>query len=259
MLSLSNEIIFIFIISVSAFIVDLLAPILTPFMLGALLAYLSNPLVKKFEQWRIPHLLSVTSVFIIIFAIFTLLISMLIPLIQSQTIVFLDIFPQIIAWLQKTVLPQLHEYLNADTVKKALSAKSGLIFTTVLQSGTTLMEWIINIVLIRIFSFYMLRYLDLILKNLKESLPKFTKPTILQLAKQCDEILSAFVLGQLLVMLGVSCIYAIGLSLIGLKSGFIIGLLGGVLSIVPYLGSIFVVLMGCITALIQFNEWQPVI
>jgi predicted PurR-regulated permease PerM len=70
---------------------------------------------------------------------------------------------------------------------------------------------------------------------------------------ECDEVLSAFFRGQLLVMLSVFIIYGFGLTLVGLKVGFIIGLIGGLFSIVPYLGSIFVVTSSTLYALVQFG------
>ena len=85
------------------------------------------------------------------------------------------------------------------------------------------------------------------------------RATVVKLVKQCDEVLSAFFRGQLLVMLALALIYGIGLTLAGLKVGMMLGIIGGLLSIVPYLGSTFVIVSSSIMALIQFGTLNGLI
>jgi predicted PurR-regulated permease PerM len=259
----SNQTITIILIAFSIYILYLLAPILTPFLLGALLAYLANPLVKRLDKRHVPHLLSVILVFIFLFCIFLAFIFMLIPLIQQQIDALSNSVPQVADWLQEKVIPWMKEYVDVNalksTLKSTLSAnvyKSAWLFGTVIKSGYALISMIVNIVLTPVVTFYLLRDWDFILTKLSHSLPKSIKPTVLKLAKECDDVLSAFFRGQLLVMLALSLIYSIGLTLIGLKVGFIIGLIGGLLSIVPYLGSIFILVAASLAALVQFGTWQ---
>lgn len=257
---ITNQAIFIFFISVSVFILYLLTPILTPFLLGALLAYLSDPLVKRLEKWHVSHLLSVICVFLMLLCAFLLLILMIVPLLQNQITAFLDFVPQVVTWLQMTAIPWITEYVKLADLKATVSAKSTLIFNTVLHSGYTLIDIVISIVLTPVVTFYLLRDWDSILKSIKDALPKSIKPTVLKLTRECDEVLGAFFRGQLLVMLSLSLIYGIGLTLVGLQAGFVIGLIGGLLSIVPFLGSGFVVIVATITALVQFSgALQPVL
>jgi predicted PurR-regulated permease PerM len=147
--------------------------------------------------------------------------------------------------------------VNIDELKTSLSSivpKTAWVFSTVIRSGSTLIDFILNVVLTPVVTFYLLRDWQKLLNNIKAILPTSIRPTTLQLAQGCDEVLSAFFRGQLLVMLSLCIIYGVGLSLIGLKVGLVIGVIGGFLSIVPYLGSTFVVVAATLTSLVQFGD-----
>lgn len=239
-----------------------LAPILTPFLFSILLAYLLNPVVLRFEKWHMPHLVSVTLVFTMIFLAFLFIILMLAPIIQEQILALVDELPSIMLWLQTTLIPRLQELINFETVKNSFASsvpKAGEIVKIVTSSGTKIIEWITNIVLIPVVTFYVLRDWKKLCEAIKDILPASKKATILKLVHECDEVLGAFFRGQFLVMLSIFIIYGTGLTLVGLKVGFIIGLIGGLLSIVPYLGSIFVLTTATLYALAQFGTWSSLI
>lgn len=250
----------------------LLAPILTPFLVGALLAYLGDPLVTWLTKRRIPRLLSVVLVFLILFMIITLLILVLIPLIQEQVSTLIIVIPGIFSWLQKTIIPwvTIHfgvdEIINIDTVKQTLAdnwTKAGgaaqWAVKTVLHSSFALFEWLTNLILIPVVTFYLLRDWDLVVKGIHNLLPRQIEPTIKKLVIECDAVLSAFFRGQLLVMLALGIIYGTGLSVVGLQIGLMIGLLAGLASIVPYLGFIVGLIVASIAAVVQFGTWMSVL
>lgn len=258
----SNQAIIIFFSILFIILIYLLAPILSPFLLGALLAYLLDPLVKKLDKRGIPHLVSVSLVFCFFVFLFLLLILMLFPLVQKQIMSLIEVIPQVIDWLQNSLLPRVQELINLNTLKSTLTSnlpKAESVLSTVVSSSYTIIEWIVNIVLTPVVTFYLLRDWDHLCLALKKALPTSIRPTVVTLAHECDEVLSSFFRGQLLVMLGLSIIYGTGLTLIGLKVGPIIGIVGGMLSIVPYLGSIFVLVASTLTTLAQFGSWEPLI
>lgn len=243
-------------------ILYLLAPILAPFLFSILLAYLLNPLVLRFQKWHIPHLISVTLVFTLIFLAFLFIILMLVPIIQDQILALIDELPSIMLWLQTTLIPRLQELINFETLKNSLAGfmpKAGEIVTIVTRSGTRIIEWMTNIVLIPVVTFYVLRDWAKLCETIKSILPTSKKATILKLTHECDEVLGAFFRGQFLVMVSVFIIYSVGLSIVGLKVGFVIGLIGGLLSIVPYLGSIFVLTTATLYAFAQFGTLSALI
>ncbi len=251
----------IFGIIVAVVLLHLLAPILTPFLVGALLAYLFNPLVVKLKRKGVPNLLSVLLVFIAILLILTGLILLLIPLVQKQIILFVQTTPAMIAWVQTNVLPWVSDnFIDINSLKESLgtaSSKMGDVVSwtlaTVLHSGQAVIFWMGMIFLIPVVTFYLLRDWQRILKAIRNLLPRSIEPTVVKLTEQCDEVLSAFFRGQLLVMFTLGVLYCIGLSIIGLKLGILIGIMIGFMSIVPYLGVSVGILMATIAALVQFG------
>lgn len=253
---ITNQALIIFFTALLVYIIYLLAPMLTPFLMGALLAYLSNPMVRKLTHWGIPHLLSVILVFLLVFGLIVLLFLMFIPIIEMQVKALMDVIPQMVLWTQETLLPLFSEYVDIETLKSSLTSavpKTAWVFNTVIRSGSTLIDFLVNVVLTPVVMFYLLRDWEKLLKNVKAILPTSIRPTTIQLVKGCDEVLSAFFRGQLLVMLALCVIYGVGLTLVGLKVGLVIGLIGGLLSIVPYLGSAFVLIAATLTTLVQFG------
>lgn len=248
-----------------------LAPILTPFAIAALLAYLVNPLVKLLMRLRVPHMLSVLAVFLSLLIICVLFILLLVPLIQKQIVTLMEALPGMIAWVQNTILPWINthfgtqEFINIDTLKTTLASnwsKAGGLATWLLKetllSGKTLIEWLTNLVLIPVVTFYLLRDWDALIKGIHGLLPRKIAPTVVKLVKECNEVLSAFFRGQLLVMLSLGVMYSIGLSLVGLQLGMIIGLITGLLSIVPYLGVIVGITSASFAAYAQFGTMTSV-
>lgn len=251
-----------FVIALSALFIVLvykLSAILTPFLLGALIAYLTDPLVKKLDRCKIPHLLSVIIVFLTIIIMIVAILLLLTPMVEAQLTSLVSNLPDLLDWAQTTVLPRIKEVVNIDSLKASLSdslPKAGSVFQTLLSSGYTLLGWSINLVLTPVITFYLLRDWDKLRAFIKKGLPQSKRDSILTLANQCDEVLSAFFRGQFIVMLCLALIYGIGLTLVGLKYGLIIGIIGGLLSIVPYLGSGFVLVTATVCGLAQFENWH---
>lgn len=249
-----------------------LKPILTPFLVGALLAYLADPLVERISRWGVPRLLSVIIIFLILITIFTLIILLIIPLIQKQIISLIEFIPKVISWLQNTIMPWLinrfgiQEGINIDSLKQTLAenwskagSAAGWIATTVLQSGMALVELVTNLLLIPVVTFYLLRDWSSVIGGIRNLLPRKIEPMVVELAKECNSVLSAFFRGQLMVMLALGIIYSIGLTAIGLQIGLMIGLIAGAASIVPYLGFIVGITSASIAAYVQFGTLTSVI
>lgn len=261
MFQITNQGLFIFFFILFITLVYLLAPILTPFVFGALLAFLMDPLVKKLEKHKVPHLISVTLACLLLISIFLALILMLIPLIQKQIAILINVLPDTINWIQDKAKLWFNETLDLTFIRENLSTslpKLGVVLGTIWQSGFTVIEWGVNLVLTPIVFFYLLRDYDGIRHELLDIVPKSKRKTIVKLSQQCAAVLSGFFRGQLLVMLALSIIYSVGLMTTGLNLGLFIGLIGGVLSIVPYLGSSFVLFTSVIAALVQYGDWHSV-
>lgn len=258
----STQSTWIFFTLVAIALLYLLAPMLTPFLLGALLAYLIDPLVQRLEKWHCPHIVSVILIFLFFFCGMVFLISLIYPLVIKQIETLAAFIPGMVDWFYQIGIPWLTQHIDLNALKTSLPAtlsKSAWIASTFLKSSFAAIHTLIYIILTPVVTFYLLRDWKIVLHGIKQLLPNDIAPTVIQLAKDCDEVLGAFIRGQLLVMLCLGLIYATGLSLVGLKLGLTIGLIGGLLSIVPYLGSFFVLTSAVIAALVQMGSYQAVL
>ncbi len=246
-------------------LIYLLAPVLTPFLFSALIAYLANPLVLKLDKKKLPHWLSTTLIYILIFGSILCLFIFLLPIIQKQIKILIEMLPNIINWFEGSLLPWIKETIpdgSITSLKSSLTTnlpKVGVVFATVISSSTTVITWLVNLVLIPVVAFYFIRDWQLILNKIHHAIPKSLEPTVIKLVKEWDSVLGAFFRGQLLVMLIVGLIYGIGLTVVGLRAGLVIGLVGGLLSIVPYLGSMFVIVSATILGLVQFGIGESLV
>ena len=242
-----------------------LAPILMPFLAGALLAYLGDPLVDRLESWKLSRTASVTVVFLTICLTLVLFFLFLVPILETQTQRFFDKIPQYLEWGVNVLAPYLQERFGVDPGVLEVERIKGVITShwketggfirnavqTISHSGFVVLGWVANLALIPIITFYLLRDWDHLVRYIDDLLPRSLEPLIARLARESDEVLGAFLRGQMSVMLALSVIYAIGLSLIGLEFALLIGLIAGLVSFVPYLGLIVGVSIAGIAVLFQ--------
>lgn len=241
----------------------LLAPILTPFVAAALLAYIGDPLADRLQRLRMPRVLAVVCVFLLTFLALGLLVLLVLPLIESQVGTLLQALPGIVAKIEQTWLPRLNPLLgieSGDEVGLAafLSRYSdmagswgGALLVSVSKSGGALAAAVISLFLVPIVTFYLLRDWDRILHRFGALIPSAQRDTVFMLARQTDEVLGAFLRGQILVMIALTGMYSLGLSLVGLKYAIAIGLVAGLVSFVPYLGFVFGIGLAGLTVILE--------
>lgn len=256
------------IIAAIGWLVWLLSPILMPFMLAAVFAYLGDPLVDRLERWKLGRGLAASIVFLMMLLIVALALVLLVPLIQRQVARLIAALPDYATWVTHVAIPWLESRLNipasefdASTllvrVREHLGTVGG-IATTVLgyatRSGLALIGWGVSVVLVPVVTFYLLRDWDTLVAHIDALLPREAQPAIRRLARETDSVLGAFVRGQLLVMLGLGIFYAVALKLVGLDVGPLIGMIAGLVSFVPYLGFIIGIVASVIAVLVQFHD-----
>ncbi len=250
------------------FLVYLLAPVLTPFLVAALLSYLADPLVDRMESRGLPRTAAVAIVFVLLLAVIGLVLLILVPAVGQQIEVLVSKLPVYLDWLQTNVGPWLQQTFGVDaTVLDSSTLKSALqehwsqfggiaknIMAWLSQSGMALVALLANLVLIPVVTFYLLRDWDKLVDKIHALLPRKWEPTAVKLAKESDEVLGAFLRGQMLVMLALAFIYSMGLWWVGLELALIIGLVAGLVSFVPYLGFIIGILLASVAAMMQFHD-----
>jgi len=254
-------------------LVYLLAPVITPFAISAVLAYFGDPLVDRLEKasvwrWTLGRTVAVTIVFVLMLSLLTVVLLIIIPLVVDQVRLLVQRLPEWIDWFSGVALPWLaakagFALTDFDPARysqmlqdywKEISSATFKVIDFISRGGMAVATLITNLILIPVVTFYLLRDWDLLVRGIHDLLPRNMEGEISQMAADIDRVLGAFFRGQLMVMFALGLIYAIGLSLVGIEFGVLIGLGAGLLSIVPYLGSIVGVLVAAGAAIFQFQD-----
>ena len=259
--------------AVIVYLIWLLAPVLMPFAVAAMLAYLGDPMADRLERLGLNRMWAATIVFVVLLIVVVGVLLLLIPLIARQVENLVSNLPRYGDWAQNVAWPWVQAKLHLDPhtfdsdrllqMIKTHIGSIGDVATVVLgkvsRSGVGIAMWLTNLVLIPVVAFYLLRDWDRLVATIDGMLPRSLEPTIAHLARESDKILGAFVRGQLLVMLALGVFYGAGLELTGLSVGLLIGIVAGLLSFVPYLGFIVGFVAAIIAALVQFGDWTHVL
>lgn len=246
----------------------LLGPVLTPFVVAAFLAYLGDPLVDRLEALKISRTLSVVTVFATLTLSGLLLMVFLVPILQQQLQTLISNLPLAIEWAQQRLLPKLlaspffnDSSFDSEAVRRVvvghwqeLAGTMTEVIRRVTVSGQVLLAWLLDAVLVPVVTFYLLRDWDLLVAHVRHLLPRRYEPVVVKLVGECDEVLAGFLRGQLMVMLALAIIYTIGLWLVGLNLAFSIGVVAGLVSFVPYLGFVVGISVAGLAVIVQFQD-----
>lgn len=256
-------------------LIYLLGPVLTPFVAAALLAYLADPLADQLERKGLRRQNAVIIVVITLGLLLAAILLFLLPMLERQIGKLISSLPRYIAWVRESALPWLVTKLGldpellrpgqladqiAEVVKENWRTAGGVAATVVAgvsKSGLALLGFLANLLLIPVLFFYFLRDWDRLVARIDALLPRHIQPLIERLSRDSDQVLGAFMRGQLSVMAALAAVYSIGLWLVGLDLALLIGLSAGLISFVPYLGTILGVTGALIAAFVQFgpNDW----
>jgi predicted PurR-regulated permease PerM len=249
----------------------LLSPILTPFLLAAAIAYVCDPLVDRLEAKKLPRGLGTALVMLGLVLLFAILVLILTPLVQAQARLLVAQVPVLLEWAQHSLVPWIRDTLGVDLVQDQaellawarahVSELSGLTayLPNLKDSGLAVLGFVANLLLVPVVTFYLMRDWDRVMANLADWLPSGIQSRATTIAGEIDIVLSEFLRGQLAVILIMAVFYSLGLWLVGLDYALAVGLVSGVLVFVPYLGVIVGVLLGTLAGLAQFGELSALI
>ena len=238
----------------------LLGDILLPFVLGAAIAYLLDPIVDRLERLGTGRVLGTILIIMAAFFVLFFIFLLLIPLVIDQFRLLVAAVPDLVTSVQALVLNQIasispeSEALNSTVSNLSTMAqeKLGIIFGSVMASAISLIDVIMLMVITPVVAVYLLVDWDRILEKINELLPLDHASVVRSLASEIDSTLSAFVRGMIAVCLVLGIYYATALSLIGLEFGLIIGFIAGLVSFIPYVGALLGGVLAIGLALIQF-------
>jgi predicted PurR-regulated permease PerM len=250
----------------------LFSPILTPFVLAGCIAYFLDPPTTKLAQWGVRRPLGAFLMILMLGAICLLAMLLLYPLLIAQIGILIQRLPAYVTGIttlvrqaleaaQEAFGPEVVDAQLRDLAVRQAGAMVTFLGTAVgrlIGGGVALFNVFTLVVVTPIVAFYLLRDWTRIMARMDSWLPRRSAHVLRQLSRDTDRVLSAWLRGQLLCCLILGLFYAIGLQVVGLELGLIVGLMAGVLSFIPYVGSITGFVVAVLLAAAQFGTWHGV-
>jgi predicted PurR-regulated permease PerM len=254
-------------------VLELFASVLAPFVAAGVLAYVLDPPTSQLHRLGVPRGVAALIMVLATIAAVLLFALLLYPLILSQIGLFLGRIPQYVQLLQQwasRIVADLQQNFGSDVVNGKLqdlvSSQAGNMLTFLasaltglITGGFALFNVLTLAVVTPVVAFYLLRDWQRMLHMIDGWLPRRYATVIRAQAREADRILSAWVRGQALCCVILALYYAMALSLAGLDLGLIVGLAAGLLSFIPYVGSITGGVTALALATAQFPSWRGVI
>jgi predicted PurR-regulated permease PerM len=251
----------------------LLGDIMLPFIAGLVLAYFLDPVADALERLGLPRLAATLVILIASIVALVVLLVLLLPVLGDQIARFSSNLPSLMQALVKLfneLAPQWFKDMLASSGTNLPASLSDLagkaavwlaaILTSILSGGLALVNVLSLLIVTPIVIFYMLNDWDHMVAKVDGWLPRDHHNTIRALARQIDEAMAGFIRGQGTVCLSLGIFYAVALSFAGLNFGLLIGLGAGLLSFIPYVGTIIGGVLAIGMALIQFwPDWVQII
>ncbi len=249
-----------------------LSPILAPFLFAAILAYISNPLVGWLARHRVRRELGTLLVMLLLGGLLVLLLLILLPLFIKEAGLLSERLPGFLAGLNDNLLPWIKARFDVELqfdlaglknlIHENLQGADGLgmkLLASLKIGGLALLGFVVNLLLVPVVLFYLLRDWNAVLARIDGLLPRRWHPRLTAIAREIDAVLAEFLRGQIAVMLLMSVLYVLGLWLAGLEFALPIGIITGMLVFVPYVGMLTGLLLATLVALMQFSSIGGVI
>lgn len=237
--------------------------VLAPFILGFIVAYLLDPVVDRLEARGMKRSGGTAFVLIGFIVLLVGLGIIAVPLLQDQFNALFDALPTYVERIQdaakpwadrvRELVPALDAGMLQQKITEQVQTQAPVAAKTVWKGGMAIIDVISFIFIAPIVAFYMLRDWDRMLSAVDKWIPRQHVKTVRKLAKQMDQALSGFVRGQALVCFLLGTFYAVALTLAGLDFGFFIGFAAGVLTFMPYVGTISGFVIGMLVGYVQFS------
>lgn len=251
-----------------------LSSVILPFVAAMGLAYLLDPVADKLERLGLSRLMATLAILLVAVLIILALTAVAVPPLLRQLTSFIEAFPDLVDKAQGAVMDRggaLLDKLQLDVGKifgaeaaanvDAQKVAPGLVrigsqwllsaMKTLLSGGAAVINIASLMVVTPVVAFYLLLDWDRMIARIEANVPPRDRPRMHLIARDIDKALAGFVRGQSLLALFLGVWYAAGLTLVGVNYGLLIGLIGGVLSFIPYVGSLTVLVLSLIVAIAQ--------
>jgi predicted PurR-regulated permease PerM len=260
-------------LAVFIFLLWLLSPILLPFVLGMVIAYLLDPLAKALINRGMSRLVAALLILGGFLLVFTLIVLFIAPILSRQFAGFIAHGPEYARRIQAMVSDPAHPWLKtiigdnligSDKAVSDLTNQAVGYVTTFLGSlwskGRALLSIFTLVIITPVVAFYLLCDWDRMMNTVDQLVPVPQRETVRGLGREIDRTISGYVRGQSGVCLILGSYYAIGLTIAGLNFGLLIGVVSGLISFIPYVGSLTALVLSLVVAVAEFfPNWTSIL
>ena len=248
-------------------LVWLLAPVLTPFLVGAVLAYALHPAVERLAARRVPRVLAVALVEVASIVVLLAVLLLIVPILSKELPLLREQIPLLADRLNRGLSPWLAQFgvnvaLDIGSIKafvlKYLDANLEDWLATVLSSarigGSILLAIIGNAILVPMVLFYLLMDWPNLVERTSRLVPPRMRERVHGFVEECDSMLGQYLRGQLLVMLIMAVFYSVGLALFRFDLAVPVGVFTGLAIFIPYVGFGLGLLLALLAGVLQFTS-----
>jgi predicted PurR-regulated permease PerM len=249
----------------------LLGPVLTPFVVAAVLAYALHPAVEALAARRVPRIVAVVLVEVLAIVALLALVLLIIPVIAKELPLLKEQIPLLAERANKTLVPWLaqfgiHVSLDAASIKafvlKTLDANLEDWMATALSSarigGSMLLALVGNAILMPVVLFYLLSDWPQLVERVQAFIPPRLRQAVRGFLDECDSVLGQYLRGQLLVMAVLAVFYSAALAIAGFDLALPVGVFTGLAIFIPYLGFGLGLALALLAGVLQFGGWYGV-
>ncbi|HQZ02340.1 MAG TPA: AI-2E family transporter [Thauera sp.] len=246
----------------------LLGPILAPFVIGAVFAYICDPAVNWMVARRVPRALAVLLVIVALGLLLVALALILVPMVYREGVLLVRRLPDLIEMFNAQVSPLMLARLGIDLQLDAAQFRQliadnwtsaqdivPIVLGHLKTGGMAVLAFIANLFLVPLVMFYLLQEWPRLLDELQRIVPRPWLERTMRILNDIDSVMSEFLRGQLSVMMLLAVIYSVGLWLAGLNFWLPVGVLTGLLVFIPYVGFGGGLILAILAALLQAQGW----
>jgi len=242
----------------------------TMLMAAFFLAYILDPVVRRLESLGLPRSLAGGGILIGALALLVGLFLVLIPAIVAEIASFAKEAPRYISELRDLAFQimerfQIHVPQDWDTITPALIERArqlipeladpaARIVSSIFKSTLHVLAVMLQILLVPVIAYYLLASFEGIKQGIVDLIPAYMREPVLQKLREIDNVLSAFVRGQLTIACLLALLYSLGFLIIGIDLALVLGIISGLLWIIPYLGTMVALITGTTMALIKYGD-----
>ena len=254
------------------FFLWLFSDILLPFVAGMALAYFLDPVADMLERWGVPRLLATILILFLFIVLFIVALMIVVPVLGNQIAGFLERLPDLVTRLQGLLTSTEGDWVRRVIGMETRSLQDNIgelarqgagwlaaLLTKLWASGKAIVSVASLLVVTPVVAFYLLYDWNHMVKAVDSWLPRQHRQTIHDLLVDINTAVAGFVRGQGTLCIILGLFYAVSLTLAGLNFGLLIGLFAGLVSFIPYVGSLTGFLLSVSVALVQFwPDWIPI-